>query len=575
MIVAGLNYDMLISAAAIVVDGAVVAATPEERLNRQKRYRNFPAQALQYCLDTAGISLSEVDCVAQSWNPGIHMEKYHPLASGHRRFRHEHLSAVPDHLMGFLGRPKLHYIRETLHAEDGAELDIYFLEHHYCHAACAFFPSGFDEAAVLTVDGRGERDTSCFFVARGGEIELLHSVAFPDSLGSFYSTFTEFLGFRPESDEWKVMALSAMAPYENAFTPLVRDTVALHADGGFAIDRAYYKEHVFELPHYYSPSFIDRFGAPRTDEEPITERHCELAAAMQCVAEEVLVHMLTSLHERTGLDRVCLSGGSFMNSVANGKIIARTPFKESFIGPYPDDSGLSIGSALYASHCLLDAPVQTPVQTHNYYGPAYTDDEISAAISRCGLDALATRPADISHAAAELIAGGHLVGWFQGRMEFGQRALGNRSILADPTDPATKDRVNLAVKYREAFRPFAPAILADRATDYFHCPGTAKVPFMERVYSFREEVRDQLPAVVHADGSGRLQTVERETNPLFHELISHFASLKGVPIVLNTSFNLNGEPVVCAPEDAVRTFMSCGLTHLAIGPYLLSKVPSR
>jgi carbamoyltransferase len=570
MKIMGINHDTLISSSALIVDGEVVAAIPEERLNRQKKYRNFPEKSFKYCLNANNLNIQDLDCITQSWNPGIHMEKFHPMASGHRRYRHEILYSIPDHILGIAGRPEVNYIEQNL-VINNSKISILYLDHHLCHAANAFYLSPHTEAAILTVDGRGEKITAGMYVGKNNRIEQLNEVLFPESLGSFYSTFTEYLGFKPENDEWKVMALSAMAPYNNEYTPIVRKSIKfIEETGGFELDLSLFKEHVYELPHYYTDKFIKLFGLPRQPSEPITEKHYKIAAAMHCITEEILTKMLDNLYEKTKLDSVCCSGGIFMNSVFNGKVLRKTKFKNCFISSCPDDSGLSIGGALYAYHDIFKKTKRYS-QKHNYYGPEFNDEKIFEIIKKFNLEKLTSKPNNLSKTVAKLLRDQHLVGWFQGKMEFGQRALGNRSILADPRDSKMKDIINAAVKYREGFRPFAPAILEDKIDEYFDIDENVTVPFMEKVYKFKDEVKKKIPAVVHDDGSGRLQGVSKETNPKFYLLINEFYKLTQIPVLLNTSFNLNGEPIVCSPEDAIRTFSTCGLTDLAIGSYLISK----
>ena len=437
------------------------------------------------------------------------------------------------------------------------------------HAANAFLPSPFAEAAILTADSQGELESTTFGVGRGTAIEVFKTIHHPHSLGAYYSTFTEFLGFRPHSDEWKVMALAAYADADNRYCRILRDEVVrLLPDGGFDLNLDFFKDFLFEEPNLYTPRFCERFGAPRAPDAPVETRHHEIAAAMQRMAEEVAFHMLRALHARTGCRNLAVSGGFFMNSVLNGKILANTPFESLFVSSSPDDSGNAIGAALYLHNHVLGRPERHEL-THNYLGPAFADNEIEATLTRFNLPA--TRMADVEAETARSLAEGKLVGWFQGRMEFGQRALGNRSILADPRTPGMKDKINLAVKYREAFRPFAPAILEEEANAFFEMDEGVAVPFMEKVYPVRATKRALIPAVVHADGSGRLQTVSRATNPRFHRLIEAFGKIANIPIVLNTSFNLNGEPIVCTPTDAIRTFFSCGLDVLVLGSYIVRK----
>jgi carbamoyltransferase len=572
MKILGFNHDMYISSAALVVDGAIVAACAEERLTRQKRTRAFPINAIRFCLEKAGLQLSDLNGIANSYNPGFHLQKFNPIFSNARRARGEYLYSVLDHLFKLVPERECYepdYLRQVVPLDHDATLDVYYVTHHLCHAANAFYMSPFKEAAILTADGRGEHDTVVFAAGRQGSIKTIKRMSLPQSLGSFYSSFTAFLGFTPESDEWKVMALASMADPDNPYYRKLRHTVALLEDGTFRLDTSVFKEFIAETPGYYSDGLLDLLGPPRHAGDPIDERHRQIAAAMQRLTEETLAHMMAWLNRETGLQSVCVSGGLFMNSVFNGKITQLTPFKQAFISSCPDDSGVSIGAALHLYHQLTNGAGRRFAQVHNYYGPAYSSAEVEDTLKR--YRQRYRRAADVTRETAQYIADGKLVGWFQGASEFGQRALGNRSILADPRKASIKDAINAAVKYREAFRPFAPAVLEEAVETYFEIDPGVRVPFMEQVYPIRAEKRSQIPAVTHYDGSGRLQTVNAETNPRFHALISAFRDLTGVPVLLNTSFNVNGEPIVCSPSDAIRTFHSCGLDLLVMEDFIVEK----
>jgi carbamoyltransferase len=570
MRIIGISHDMYISSAALIEDGRIIAAAAEERFTREKQTRAFPANAIRYCLAEAGCDMTGVDYVAASWNPGVYFQNYNPLLSGRRRHFGEHLYAVPDSLMTLYPgakRPGDWTYQEV--PLDGATSRVYFVTHHRAHAANAFLLSPFESAAILTADAQGEVEATTFAVGRGSRIELLKAINYPQSIGAFYSTFTEHLGYKANSDEWKVMALASFADGRNIYYRLLRDEVVRFLpDGGYEFDLTFFNGFNRDLPNLYTPKLVERFGPPRKRDEPLEERHMAIAAAIQQLSEDLAVHMLAWLHAKTGERRLAVSGGFFMNSVLNGKLLRLTEFEEVFISSCPDDSGNALGAAYYVENHILERPRGEPL-VHNYLGPSFADAEIADALRKYQLPV--TRADDVAAEAAAALAGGKLAGWFQGRMEFGQRALGARSILADPRQAATKDKVNLAVKYRENFRPFAPAVLADAADDWFDLDPKVRVPFMERVYMVRPERRAQIGAVTHVDGSGRLQTVDMETNPLFHRLIASFKGLTGVPIVLNTSFNLNGEPIVCTPTDAIRTFFSCGLDVLFLGNYVLDK----
>ncbi len=570
MRILGINHDMFISSAALIEDGRIVAAAPEERFTRVKRTRDFPIHAIRYCLKEAGCRIEDVDYVASSWNPGVYFKKFNPLFSGRRRWKTEYLYSVPDHILSLYPDEErdVDYVFQHIRLF-GADCKIYYITHHRAHAANAFLLSPFEEAAILTADAQGEFESTTFGYGRGHQITVYQSILYPQSLGGFYSTFTEYLGFRPNSDEWKVMALAAFADWENVYYKILKDEVVkLLPDGRYEFDLTFFKGYNVEQPNLYTEKLVDRFGPPRPPGGELHTRHYEIAAAMQRVAEEIAFHMLHWLYAQTRSKNIVVSGGFFMNSVLNGKILRYTPFENIFISSCPDDSGNAIGAALYLYNHILGHEQREPLR-HNFFGPEYDEEEIRRTLEKYNVRA--RRVDDAAAYCARLVSEGKLVGWFQGRMEFGQRALGNRSILADPRDPRTKDRVNLAVKYREPFRPFAPAVLAEEAHAYFEMDDGVGVPFMEKVYPIRPEKRAVIPAVTHVDGSGRLQTVDRETNPRFHRLIEEFRRITDVPVVLNTSFNLNGEPIVCTPTDAIRTFFSCGLDALVLGDYVVSK----
>jgi carbamoyltransferase len=483
-----------------------------------------------------------------------------------RRWRTEHMEQVPARFMQLLGAKAKDAL--TLVGSSRGCPPITYINHYHAHIGNALMMCPHDEVALLVMDGRGEKQTSLLAAARGLDVEPLCEVDFPHSLGLFYGAVTQFLGFKQDSDEWKVMALAAYADADNELLAPLQRLIRVADDGTFELALEYFAFYNFFDRREYSDRFVARFGPPRGRNGPITDRDKKLAAAMQRVFEESVAKIAAALHRRTGLDRIAVSGGCFMNSVFNGKIAQVTPFRECFLSSCPDDSGTSVGAALYLH--ALRTKERGEVVRHSYWGPAYTDEECLDAVRRYkipGAEVVADPPAR----AAEDLAAGRIVGWFQGRMEFGQRALGNRSILLDPRRNDGKDVINAAVKFREGFRPFAPAILAERIADYFECPPGTRVPFMERVLMFRPERRREIPAVVHEDGSGRVQTVEREHTPRFHALIEAFEARTGVPIVLNTSFNLNGEPIVCAPEDALRTFYTCALDVLYLGNVRIAK----
>jgi carbamoyltransferase len=563
----GVCHDVFICSASIVEDGRVVVAIPEERLDRVKMSSVFPARAVSACLDQAGVSIGDVDEIAVAWNPVIDLETTPSGYLSARRWRVEHLTQVPARFLGLAGE----------HAGTTATINdlwpdappITYVDHYFAHLGNAVYLSPYDECAAAVIDGRAERRTGMLARARGVDVDVLGETDFPHSIGLLYGAVTQYLGFTPDSDEWKVMALASYADADNEFLAPMRDLVHVDERGGFTVALESFAYYNFWDRRMYSDRFVETFGPPRERGEPITARHERIAAALQRAFEETMTAILVALHEQTGLDRLVLTGGCAMNSVFNGKITELTPFEECFITSCPDDSGTSVGAALYL-HGVRSGSRPDASSGHNYWGPSYTDDECRSVAEAFKLPNL-TVVDDPSEAAASDLVAGRLIGWFQGPMEFGQRALGNRSILADPRDPEVKDRVNAAVKYRESFRPFAPAILAEHVEEWFECPAGTRVPFMERVLRFRADRAPEVPAVVHADGTGRLQSVDSSTSPRFHALIRSFHDKTGVPMVLNTSFNLNGEPIVCSPQDAVRTFFSCGLDVLYLGNVRVEK----
>jgi carbamoyltransferase len=567
MNILGICHDVLICSAGVVADGRVRSAIAEERLDRRKQSRHFPVLAVQRCLQEAGLALSDIDEVAVAWNPAIEMETPPPGYLAARRSRIEHLAQVPAQIFQLLGTRA-----DGPMTLSNAFVDcppITFVDHYDAHIGAGHYLSPHERSAALVMDGRGEKQTALLAQVDGVEITRLEEVTFPHSLGLFYGAVTQFLGFKHDSDEWKVMALAAYAPAGSEVTDALDDLVVVHPDGTFELDLSYFSFYNFTARRLFSDKFVRRFGPPRRRDEPLTARHEELAAAAQRVFERVVGTILHRLHELTGLPTVTVSGGCFMNSVFNGKIPEVTPFDEAYISSCPDDSGTSVGAALY-----LDA-LRTKVRAldlpqHNYWGPSFSDEECLAVARRYRLPNV-TVVSDPAASAADDLVGERIVGWFQDRMEFGQRALGNRSILLDPRRPDGRDVVNAAVKFREGFRPFAPAVLAHRVAEWFECDPGTRVPFMERVLRFRPEVRERVPAVVHVDGTGRLQTVDEQSSPRFFALVKAFEARTGIPLVLNTSFNLNGEPIVCTPDDAVRTFYTCALDVLYLGNVRIAK----
>lgn len=563
--VVGIHHSGPIATAALVRDGRVLAAAPEERFSRRKHDRSFPHRALDFCLREAGIGLADVDAFAIGWNPGENVAmKYRAGHSDWMRYPGEWLGSVPNHLLSRTG-DRIRHTVQTFEATDGRAYRIEFVDHHGCHARLAAATSGFDECALLVADGWSEQKVTSAYVARGSALEMVRSVEFPHSIGCFYAAMTEHLGYTPFSDEWKVMGMAAYG--DPSRVPGMERLIRLLPDGRYEMDLSYFDYFFFERAGFCGPRMAELLGPPRAADEPLEQRHFDVAAAAQRLFERVMTHVLRWLHDATGQARLVLTGGVAMNCLYNGRIARLTPFEHVHVGFAPDDSGNSLGAALEVAHRMGDV-VGAPALT-SALGASFDDEAIGRALE--AYKTRHTRPDDLVATTADLVASGRIVGWFQGRAEFGQRALGHRSILASPAFADMKDRVNAAVKYREAYRPFAPVVALEDLLTVFDAPEGTPVRYMEKALPVRQEWHARIPAVVHADGTGRLQTVDAAEEPLFHALLRACGERTGVPCLLNTSFNLNGEPVVNSPEDALRTFATCGMDALVLGPFLVEK----
>jgi carbamoyltransferase len=556
------------SAASLIKDGRIVAAAEEERFSRRKHHSGFPYNAVQYCLDEAGIKMADVEHVALYWKPWVLRHKaIQALKSAfisREMFRarvDRGVAQVGDSYLGMLRHPAR--LRERFGPSD---FKFHFMEHHQCHAASAFFVSPFEKAAILTMDGTGEDTTTLFTVGEGTRLKPIKRVKLPHSLGQFYSAVTNFLGFDMfGGDEWKVMGLAAYGEPE-FYDFLSRRVLTTNGDHDFHLNIRVLDHHLAK--HYqFSEEIVRALGAPRRPDEELSQRHQNIAASAQRVLEETVLHLLAGLRERTGLDDLCLAGGCAFNSVMNGRIMTETPFKRFFIQPAAGDAGCSLGAALQVYHQKLGRP-RDFVMEHAYYGPSFTNEQCRAALDAAGLSYETLPDEELLPRVARLIADGGIVGWFQGRMEFGPRALGNRSFLADPRRADMRELLNKKVKLREWFRPLAPSMHAEAARDLFGRPHYD--PFMVTVLAVSEERRAGIPAVVHVDGTARPQTVRRDVNPRYWELIDRFARLTGVPMLLNTSFNIQ-EPIVCRPEDAVRTFQGANFDALVLENNLVAR----
>ncbi len=559
MYILGISAFYHDAAAALVKDGKLVAAASEERFSRKKHDERFPFHAIDYCLGTEKISVQDLDYVAFYDKPFVKFE----------RLLLTYLSYFPRGIKSFLTAMPIWLKRKLwtkiiIQKELGFEKEILFCDHHLSHAASAFLVSPFEEAAILTLDGVGEWSTATHGIGKGTDITLIHEIRFPHSLGLLYSAFTYYLGFRVNSAEYKVMGL---APYgKPTYYDKVRELVDIRDDGSFMLNMKY-----FEYPYglRMTNGHFDRLfgGPPRVPESRLTQREFDIAASIQEVTDEIMVKAANHLYKETGCKNLCLAGGVALNCVANGKILRETPFEHLFIQPAAGDAGGALGAAFYLYNTILRNP-RSFVMEDAYYGPEYGREEIKQFLDKHGIPYTELTQEVLVKRVAKLIDQQHVVGWFQGRMEFGPRALGNRSILADPRNPKMKDILNLKIKFREGFRPFAPTVLEERVADYFEFNGAS--PFMLLVAQVREDKR-VIPSVTHVDGSARLQTISRTSNPLYYDLISEFEKRTGLPVIINTSFNVRGEPIVCTPLDAYRCFMRTKMDDLVMGPFLLSK----
>ena len=557
MRILGINCFSHDTAACLLEDGRLVALAEEERFNRERHTRRFPDQAIRFCLDLAGIGIGEVDVVAFAHRPGLDLARGLADALGRRAPKRLAVQAYVD--ANLLRKEAAFRVRWRYRGR------IEHVGHHDAHAASAFYPSPFERAAVLTLDRGGDFLSTTLQVGTGSRLHRLAQVRNPDSLGEVYSALTWYLGFEPNADEGKTMGL---APYgRDKLVPELADLVRRTPDVLFRVNLAWFSYH--REGGWLSRQFLERYGPPRVPESPLTEHHQDLAFAVQDLLEETALHVARTLRRRSGATDLCLAGGVALNSVMNTRLLRETGFERIFVQPAASDAGNALGAALWVWHQRLGRPRGQPM-THAFYGADWSEREQADALAGHGLEVRTV--ADPAEEAARLLAGGGIVGWFQGRAEVGPRALGARSILADPRRAETKDVVNARVKRREAFRPLAPSVLDEHGPDFFD--GYAPNPFMLLVQPVRADRRDQIPAVTHVDGTARLQSVTASENPLYHRLISRFAARTGVPVVLNTSFNLRGEPIVHRPAEAVADFLGSDMDAVFLGSLLATK-PAR
>jgi carbamoyltransferase len=581
MNILGINAYHGSASAALVCDGQLVGAVEEERFNRVKYAAGFPVQAIRYCLKEAGLTLGDMDHVAIPRNPYARLFTKLIYSLRMPSFARQRAKV----LVTFAGIP------ETLAAAFDADpkrikAKFHRIEHHQAHLASSFFVSPFERSALLSADGLGDFASTMWGIGNGSRMNISGSIAFPHSLGLFYSAVTQFLGFLKFGDEYKVMGLGAYGQPEQlaAFRKIVHFDQN-SSSKGFRLGLDYFTHHrsgpemtwadankTPTMSKMFSPEMARLLGPVRGPDEPLEQRHRNLASSLQGRLEEVYLGMLRKLAKDTGMKSVCLAGGVAFNCVANGKIFDSTGFEEVYVHPAAGDGGLSVGAAYYVWHQILGKP-RAFVMDHSYWGPGYSSADVrraidSSAIARNDYTVAELTEPDLMRKTAQIIADGKILGWFQGRAEWGPRALGNRSIVADPRRPEMKEILNRRIKHREIFRPFAPSILAEATGKYFEKSHPS--PFMTLAYSVRPGMRDKIPAPTHVDGTSRLQTVTREANPRYWQLIKAFEDLTGVPVVLNTSFNDN-EPIVCRPEEAVDCFLRTQMDALVLGDFLITR----
>jgi carbamoyltransferase len=576
MLILGVNMFHADASAAIVMDGEVKFAIAEERLNRRKHFGGFPALAVRACLDAVGAKISDVQHVAVGQDTDANLAQ-----------KVKYALSNPAKILNFIRlrqrKEAMRDVRSLLAKAldtDPAKLRFqeHHLEHHIAHIASAYYCSPWEKAAGFSYDGSGDFVSTMTARCEGNQIQVLDRVFLPHSLGSFYTMICEFIGYTKYGDEGKVMGL---APYGKPTYCGEIEKIVVPQNGGLKLDLSYFKplgsnqgmqilpDGAVRLARHFSDRMEKLFGEPREPYSEITQRDMDLAYAMQHRFEQIFFDLLNRLHARVPLDDLALAGGCALNSVANGRLFDMTPFRRTYIQPAAGDEGLAIGAALHTYHSMLKQPRQQELK-NAYLGPEFSDSRIQSALQSVGLEYRQLDRAELLESVANQIAAGNVVGWFQGRMEWGPRALGNRSIVAHPGLPNMKDILNARIKHREWFRPFAPSILADYQHEYFEHDHPS--PFMLHVYKIRPEKRKELCAVNHVDDTGRLQTVTREENPLYYDLISAFHRKTGIPVILNTSFNEN-EPIVCTPEEAVDCFQRTRMDVLAIGSFLVTKAP--
>ncbi len=570
MYILGISCFYHDASAALLKDGIIVAAAQEERFTRKKHDISFPINAIKYCLKSQNITIDNIDYIGFYEKPIIKFERLlnqhlESFLFSYRTF----LSSIPSWFNEKLRIMK--FIRKELKYKK----NVIFVEHHLAHAAGSFLISPFKEAAILTVDGVGEWTTTAYGIGKDKEITLFKEIKFPSSLGLLYSAITAYLGFSVNNSEYKVMGLSPygdMNKNTNIYYKKLKQVIDVKEDGSYRLDMSYFIYHrALKMPSKKLCKLLD--GPVRKKESEITQRHKDIAAALQLIYEEVMNKMLNHVHKVTKCDNIVLAGGCALNSVHNGKILRDTPFKNIWCQPDPGDGGTSIGVASYIYNTIFNKSRNFELKDA-YLGPGFSNKEIKDFLEKNKIKySQFKNKEEIIKITTKLIYENNVIGWFQGRMEWGPRALGSRSILSNPCNPKMQEILNLKVKHREKFRPFAPVVCEDDASKYFECDNPIPLPtdFMLMVYPIKKQWHEKIPAVTHVDGSGRLQTIRKSQNPLYYEIIKEFGKLSGIPILINTSFNIRGEPIVCTPYDAYKCMMGTGIDYLVMDNFLIKR----
>jgi len=569
MYILGISCYYHDASAALLKDGIILAAATEERFTRKKHDVLFPINAVNYCLRSQNISINDIDYIGFYEKPFLKFE----------RVLSQHLEMFPLSFKTFISsmpswiNEKVR-ITKTIKKKLKYKKDVFFIEHHLAHAA-SFLISPFKKAAIVTIDGVGEWTTTAYGIGEENNINLIKEIGFPSSLGLLYSTITAYLGFSVNNSEYKVMGLS---PYglvdrkKNEYYKKIRKVIDIKEDGSYRLDMSYFIYHFADrMPSKKLCKLLG--GLVRKPESELTQRHNDIAAALQMIYEEVLFKILNHIHNETKCKNLVLAGGCGLNSVANGKILKNTIFEHFWTQPDPGDGGTSIGAACYVYNTILGNKRKF-ILNDAFLGPEFSTESIKNFLDKNNIQySKFKNEKEMIKTTAKLIYDNKVIGWFQGRMEFGPRALGNRSILANPCNPKAKELLNSKVKHREKFRPFAPVVCEDDALKYFDCDKPIPKPtdFMLMVYPIKEELRKKIPSVTHVDGSGRLQTIKKEQNPLYYGLIKEFGKLSGIPILINTSFNVRGEPIVCTPYDAYKCMMGTGIDYLIMDKFLIRR----